>query len=113
DRLSVLRGGFELEVAERVAAGEPLAPPAVAGLLASLASKSLVQIQAGPVIRYSLLETVRQFAAGRLAASGEETAVHARLLRWALEVARPAEAAPPGAERAGWSDRLSAEQANL
>ena len=113
NRLSVLRGGFELEVAERVAAGEPLAPPAVAGLLASLASKSLVQIHDGPVIRYSLLETVRQFAAGRLAASGEETAVAARLLRWALEVARSAEAAPPGAERAGWSDRLSAEQANL
>ena len=80
-RLSVLRGGFDLEVAERVAGGEPLAPQAVAGLLASLAGKSLVQVQAGPVIRYSLLETVRQFAAGRLAASGEETAVHARLLR--------------------------------
>ena len=76
-RLSVLRGGFDLEVAERVAGGEPLAPEAVAGLLASLAGKSLVQIQAGPVIRYSLLETVRQFAAGQLAASGEETAVHA------------------------------------
>ena len=63
-RLSVLRGGFDLDVAERVAGGEPLAPQAVAGLLASLAGKSLVQVQAGAVIRYSLLETVRQFAAG-------------------------------------------------
>ena len=113
DRLSVLRGGFELEVAERVAGGEPLAPQAVAGLLASLAGKSLVQVQAGPVIRYSLLETVRQFAAGRLAASSEETAVHARLLRWALEVARSAEAASPGAEGEGWFDRLSAGQASI
>jgi predicted ATPase/DNA-binding NarL/FixJ family response regulator len=113
NRLSVLRGGFELEVAERVAGGEPIGPQAVAGLLASLAGKSLVQVQAGAVIRYSLLETVRQFAAGRLAASGEETTVHARLLEWALEVARSAETAPLGAERAGWSDRLSAEQANL
>ena len=112
-RLSVLRGGFDLEVAERVASGEPLGPQAVAGLLASLAGKSLVQIQAGAVIRYSLLETVRQFAAGQLAASGEETAVHVRLLRWALEVARSAEAARPGAERAGWSDRLSAAQASI
>ena len=112
-RLSVLRGGFDLDVAERVAGGEPLAPQAVAGLLASLAGKSLVQIQAGAVIRYSLLETVRQFAAGQLAASGEETAVHARLLRWALEVARPAEAALPDAERTSWSDRLSAEQASI
>ena len=112
-RLSVLRGGFGLEVAERVAGGEPLAPQAVAGLLASLAGKSLVQVQAGAVIRYALLETVRQFAAGRLAASGEDTAVHARLLRWALEVARSAEAALSSAERTGWSDPLSADQASI
>ena len=112
-RLSVLRGGFDLDMAERVAGGEPLAPEAVAGLLASLAGKSLVQVQAGVMIRYSLLETVRQFAAGQLAASGEDTAVHARLLRWALEVARSAEAAPPGAERQDWSSRLSAGQASI
>ena len=56
-RLSVLRGGFDLDMAERVAAGEALAPEAVAGPLASLAGKSLVQIQAGLAIRYSLLET--------------------------------------------------------
>jgi predicted ATPase/DNA-binding CsgD family transcriptional regulator len=112
-RLSVLRGEFDLDMAERVAGGEPLAPEAIAGLLASLAGKSLVQIQAGVTVRYSLLETVRQFAAGRLAASGEETAVHARLLGWALEVARSAEAAPPGAERQDWSSRLSAGQASI
>jgi predicted ATPase/DNA-binding CsgD family transcriptional regulator len=113
DRLAVLRGGFGLEVAERVCGGEPLAPEAVAGLLASLAGKSMVQVQVGVVVRYALLETVRQFAAGRLAASGEETAVHVRLLRWALEVARSAEAALPGAEWPRWSGQLSAEQANI
>jgi hypothetical protein len=48
-----------------------------------------------------------QFAAGRPAATGEETAVHARLLEWALEVARSADAAPSGFERAGWSGRLA------
>ena len=112
-RLAVLRGGFGLEVAERVCGGEPLAPEAVAGLLASLAGKSLVRVQADVVVRYALLETVRQFAAGRLAVSGEETAVHARLLRWALEVARSAEAALPGAEWPRWSDQLSAGQANI
>ena len=67
-RLSVLRGGFDLDMAERVAAGEALAPEAVAGPLASLAGKSLVQIQAGLAIRYSLLETAPSSppAAGRL-----------------------------------------------
>jgi predicted ATPase len=100
-RLSVLRGGFGLEVAERVAGGEPLAPGAVAGRLASLASKSLVQVQAGPVVRYSLLETVRQFAAGQLAASGEETAVHARLLEWAFLGRSPVSGCGPFGRRAG------------
>ena len=111
-RLSVLRGGFDLEVAERVCGGEPLAPQAVAGLLADLAGRLLVQIQAGPVIRYSLLETlpVRRWPA---AASGEGSTVHARLLKWALEVARSAEAALPGAEWPRWSDQLSADQANI
>jgi len=63
-RLSVLRGGVGLEVAEWVAGGEPLAAEAVAGLLAGLAGKSLVQVRPGETIRYALLETVRQFAAG-------------------------------------------------
>jgi predicted ATPase/DNA-binding CsgD family transcriptional regulator len=112
-RLSVLRGEFGLEVAERVAGGEPLAPQAIAGMLASLVGKSLVQIQSGPVARYSLLEIIRQFAAGRLATSGEEAAVHLRLLEWALEEARSAEAARPGAGWASWSDRLSAGQAGI
>ena len=113
DRLSVLRGGFDLDMAERTCSDEFLTPQAIAGLLASLAGKSLVQVQAGAVIRYSLLETVRQFAAGRLAAVGEEAAAHARLLGWALDVARSAEAAQPGADWAGWSDRISADQASI
>jgi predicted ATPase/DNA-binding CsgD family transcriptional regulator len=112
-RLSVLRGGFELGMAERVTGGEPLAPRAIAGLLTSLAGKSLVQVHDGPVIRYWLLETVRQFAAGRLAASGEDPAMHGRLLEWALEVARSADAALASAERPGWSGRLAAEQASI
>jgi predicted ATPase/DNA-binding CsgD family transcriptional regulator len=113
DRLSVLRGAFDLEIAERVAGGEPPAHQAVAGLLASLAGKSLVQVQGDAVIRYWLLETVRQFAAGRLATSGEDTAVHARLLEWALEVARSAETALPGAEGPDWSRQISAGQASI
>ena len=63
-RLSVLRGGFDLGTAERVAAGAPLRPEAIAGLLASLAGKSVVRIHDGAAVRYSLLETIRQFAAG-------------------------------------------------
>jgi predicted ATPase/DNA-binding CsgD family transcriptional regulator len=112
-RLSVLRGGFDLELAEQVAGSEPLAPAQVAGLLASLAGKSVVQIQVSPAVRYSLLETIRQFAAGRLASSGEEAAAHARLLGWALELARAAEATVASAGWPAWSGRLATELANL
>ena len=112
-RLSVLRGGFDLGTAERVAAGGPLRPEAIAGLLASLADKSLVQVQPGTVIRYSLLETVRQFAAGQLAASREETAVRLRLLDWALDEARSAEATLGSTGWAAWASRLSAGQDSI
>ena len=112
-RLSVLRGGFELEAAERVAGGEPLAPEAIAGLLAALVDKSVVQIHAGATVRYSLLDTIRQFAAGRLASSGEQAAVHTCLLQWALDLARSAEATLAGAEWPAWASRLAAEQASI
>ena len=112
-RLSVLRGGFDLGTAERVAAGGPLQPEAVAGLLAGLAGKSVVHLHDGAAVRYSLLETIRQFAAGRLAASGEETAVHLRLLDWALDEARSAEATVGSTGWAAWASRLSAEQDSI
>jgi predicted ATPase/DNA-binding CsgD family transcriptional regulator len=112
-RLSVLRGGFDLGTAERVTAGEPLQPEAIAGLLASLAGKSVVRIHDGAAVRYSLLETIRQFAAGRLAASGEETAVHLRLLEWALDEARSVEATVGSTGWAAWASRLSARQDSI
>jgi len=112
-RLSVLRGGFDLGTAERVAAGGPLRPEAIAGLLASLAGKSVVHIHDGAAVGYSLLETIRQFAAGRLAASGEERAVHRRLLDWALGEARSAEATVGSTGWAAWASRLPAEQGSI
>ena len=109
----MLRGGFDFGTAERVAAGAPLRPEAIAGLLASLAGKSVVRLQDGAVARYSLLETIRQFAAGQLAASGEETAVRRRLLDWALGEARSAEATVGSAGWAAWARRLAAGQDSI
>jgi predicted ATPase/DNA-binding CsgD family transcriptional regulator len=112
-RLSVLRGEFDLGTAERVAAGGPLAPEAIAGLLASLAGKSVVRIHDGDAVRYSLLETIRQFAADQLTASGEERAVHLRLLDWAQDEARSAEATLGSAGWAAWASRLAAGQDSI
>ena len=72
-----------------------------------------MHIRDGAAVRYSLLETIRQFAAGRLAASGEETAVHSRLLDWALGEARSAEATVGSTGWAAWASRLSAGQDSI
>ncbi len=76
-RLSVFSGGWTLERAGRVAAKDPL--PDLVDLLSSLVDKSLVAaVHSESEIRYSLLETIRDFAAQKLRASGEWKAVHER-----------------------------------
>ena len=59
-RLAVFTGGFTLEAAEAIvpADGEP--PVDVLEVLAALVDSSLVHVETGP--RYSMLETVREFA---------------------------------------------------
>jgi predicted ATPase/DNA-binding CsgD family transcriptional regulator len=77
-RLSVF-AGWNLEMAEQVGAG-PLVPAGrVLDLLAALIDKSLVSLdgeQAGDA-RYRLLDTIREYAAGQLEATGEAPAVRA------------------------------------
>src|SRR5262249_6579570 len=72
-RLAAFAGGWTLEAAESVCAGEELAPDEILDLLSGLVAKSLVwtEDQAGEV-RYKLLETLREYAAERLRDAGEE-----------------------------------------
>jgi predicted ATPase/DNA-binding CsgD family transcriptional regulator len=116
-RLSVFAGSFGLAAAEAVAAGPGVPAAEVAGHLGGLADKSLVQFGdagAGPG-RYRLLETVRQYAAGRLDALGAEAAGAARVAHRDYYLALAAEAAPhlEAAGQAEWLGRLDAELGNL
>ncbi|HYC59662.1 MAG TPA: BTAD domain-containing putative transcriptional regulator [Thermoanaerobaculia bacterium] len=66
-RLSVYAGGFSIDCAESVCAGDPIAKQDVLDLLGSLVDKSLVvSKKRDSVVRYSLLETIRQYAAAQL-----------------------------------------------
>ena len=66
-RLSVFAGGWTLEAAELVCAGDGVADQEVLDLLASLCDKSLVLVEQNDEgYRYRLLETVRQYARERL-----------------------------------------------
>jgi predicted ATPase len=82
-RLAIFSGNFGLEAAEEVGAGESLTGAQVAPLLAELVEKSLVVSEdRGGQRRYRLLETIRSYAGGRLAESGEQPAVAARHAAW-------------------------------
>ena len=107
-------GGFPLEAAEAVGAGDgagdPVAAADVLDLLTGLVDKSLVLAEArGAEERYRLLETLRQYAGERLLQAGEAAAVRDRHAAWCLALARAvaaaaaAGAAPPAARPAGGS----------
>ena len=78
--LSVFAGGFSLETAEAVCAGDGLTEFEVADLIHLLVDKSLVVAGEEPdgSIRYHLLETLRQYAAGELTKSGRADEMRSR-----------------------------------
>jgi len=116
-RLSVFAGGWSLEAAEVVGsgpgAGSGIEEGDVLDLLASLADKSLVVVEAGGTeARYRMLEPVRQYARERLEESGEEAA-RRRHAAWYLAFAREAEPELVGPQQDEWLDRLEREHDNL
>jgi predicted ATPase len=88
----------------------------VADMLGSLVDKSLVVAEpAGAAARYRLLETIRQFAAERLAGAGENEAVALAAAHCEHFLAFAESAAPhlSGPDQGKWLARLAADQANL
>ena len=69
DRLSVFAGGFTLDAAEAVASDDEIDAFDVLEHVSALVDKSLVVADPGEAT-YRLLETIRQYAAGRLIALG-------------------------------------------
>jgi predicted ATPase len=82
-RLAVFSGTFVLEAVEEVCAADGLDDDQVAPLLADLVEKSLaVSEDRSGQRRYRLLETIRSYAASRLAESGERPALAVRQASW-------------------------------
>jgi predicted ATPase len=115
ERLAVFAGGWTLEAAEAVCASDEIAPEATLDLLSGLVGKSLVQAepQANGTIRYRLLETVRQYAEGKLADSGEAAALRVRHRDYHLALAGDAVDGLSGPDQVEWLERLEAEHDNL
>lgn len=117
-RLSVFAGGFTLETAEVVCAGDDAERDEVLELLSRLVDKSLVVVRdRGGEARYGLLETVRQYGWEKLVESGEAEAVRWRhadfFLALAEEVAPKIEPSNETAGRGRWLERLEMEHDNL
>jgi predicted ATPase/DNA-binding CsgD family transcriptional regulator len=115
-RLAVFAGGCTPDAAEAVCAGAAGAVPvAVLDGVASLLDKSLVQREEGPggEARVGMLETLREFAAERLEASGEAGALACRHAAYYAGLAERAAPALHGPAQREWFDRLERERDNL
>ncbi len=118
-RLSVFSGGFTLDAAAAV-----IGPPTdVTQTVASLAERSLIVAdrsarpdQPGRApIRYRMLETIRQYCAGRASGDGPgaEAPTRDAHSRYFASLARQASAALTGWHQGRWLTALEADHANL
>jgi predicted ATPase/DNA-binding CsgD family transcriptional regulator len=111
-RLSVFVGGFTLQAAESVCAGQDLERNEVLDLLSHLMDKSLVIMWEDRTgTRYRLLETVRQYGRERLKESEDE--VGHRHASYFVRLAEEAEAELSGSDQARRLTLLQTEHDNL
>ncbi len=113
-RLSVFAGGWTLAAAEAMGIGTEIESWQVLDLLTALVDKSLVIYESGEGGgRYRLLETVREYAAERLAGFEETQVVRQRHLNYFLSFAERAEPELRGRQQLDWLCRMDAERDNI
>jgi tetratricopeptide (TPR) repeat protein len=113
--LSVFAGGWTVEAAEAVHGADADADADTAGWLDQLVNKSWVGAEERPAgMRYTMLETVRQYAHEKLVSAGEEGLTHGRHLAYYAGLANAAESHfVGGLEERRWHTRLAADVDNL
>ncbi len=111
-RLGVFAGSFDAPAALAVCGDDP-AP--VEDGLASLIKQSLLQTepQPGGGLRFSMLQTLREYALEQLGASGELAAVRARHAAHYAALAQSLERAPTGAAQERLIGELQPDENNL
>jgi len=114
ERLSVFAGGFTLEAVERVCVAAPVDEFDIAPLLSSVVDKSIVvATTTGDGARYSLLETMRQYAREHLDRRGTADDVRHRHAKSFASLVNRAEQGLQGPDEARWVEVLYAELDNL
>jgi predicted ATPase/class 3 adenylate cyclase len=114
-RLAVFAGGFDLDAAEAVCAGEGVDEWEILDHLDSLVDKSLVSLsEQTPVgTRYRMLEPVRQYAQETLAGSGEAAEIQREHARYFSDLVGRASERLRGPEQQIWARRLNVEYPNI
>jgi predicted ATPase len=106
-RMSVFAGSFDIEAVEQVCGD-------AAPLVARLVDKSVLTSQTvGGVVRYQLLETLRQFGAGQLLAEGAVESLRRKHLAWCQRLADWGEREWFGPNQALVFARIHADRANV
>ena len=113
DRLSVFQGGWTLTSAEAVVGDEDGSPGAVLDTVGRLVERSMVVAEPGATTRYRMLETLRQYAAERLQASGQGPEVAGRHAAYFRSIVEHAEVALRGHEQRQTLRQLHDEQPNI
>ncbi|MFE7423512.1 protein kinase [Rhodococcus sp. NPDC057529] len=112
-RAAVFAGSFELDAAERVC-GEGLGTDELLDTLMSLVEKSiLIREEHGPVVRFRMLETLREYGYEKLEQTGESLSVRRGHRDWYEALALEAEAEWISADQLDWIARLKRELPNL
>ena len=99
---------------EAVCAGEGVAQAEVLDAVTALVDKSLVLVaEQNGAARYRLLEPIRQYGQGRLAASEEAEVVQRRHAEYYLALAEQAAPELRTPKQLEWSERLEREHDNF
>ncbi|MFB6893843.1 regulator [Kitasatospora sp. NPDC056327] len=113
-RLAVFAGGFDLDAAEYVCAGEGIDPDELLDLLTELVTKSVLLREESPFgVRFRLLDTVREYGLRWLRGSGDEPRLLRRHRDWYLGVATWGEVEWFGPRQAETAERTGLAHANL
>jgi predicted ATPase/DNA-binding CsgD family transcriptional regulator len=113
-RLSVFAGSFELDAAEDVCSGDGLAVAEVFECVTSLIDKSiLVSERHADVVRFRMLETIREFGRERLQETGDEDRLRRAHREWYLQLVERADADWVSPRQVEWFGRLDREHANV
>ena len=115
-RLSVFAGGFDLEAAEKVCAGDGIDREEVLNLVASLVNKSIIVRKLATENSkawYHMLETIKQYGAERLTDADQVRALQVRHRDHYRALAAQFAADGFGPDQANWFLRFRREIGNL